>query len=325
MGVFDFLSAKLVGKIDWVDEPGMLGMRYPMEACAIQSGAQLTVRSGQLALFSHEDQLTDAFHPGLHTLDPANLPGLSALLNWDAGFASPFKADVDFFSQKEQTGLKWDTVQPITVHDRQFGPLRIRAFGSYSFRVEDVPTFAAKLMGARNQLMVSDIEPQLRGAIDSALESAIGGTEIAFVELAANQSRLSEALRSAVEPAFAPWGLNCCSFFVESLSLPEEVLAHLDAASAKRVAGDPNHYIHFQSSHAIESVAMQAQEVASTEPDIVAGYGVDRAIVGRFDGATAPADDPFAQVEKLHRLLTLGAITQQEYDSKKIELLNRIH
>src|SRR5262249_25791723 len=158
-----------------------------------------------IAFFYNEGQLADAFKPGMHTLETANLPILTALRNWDKAFKSPFKADVYFFSQREQTGLKWGTAQPITVRDKEFGPIRIRAFGSYSFRVEDVPTFAAKMMGSLERLTVADIEPQLKGAVATALASALGGGEIAFLDLAANQTALSDKLKAAVEPAFAQW------------------------------------------------------------------------------------------------------------------------
>jgi membrane protease subunit (stomatin/prohibitin family) len=122
MGIFDFLSKQFVDVIDWVDEPGVLAVRFPMQDREIQNGAQLTVRSGQTAMFYNEGVLADAFLPGLHTLETSNLPVLTSLLNWDKGFSAPFKSDVYFFSQKEQTGLKWGTQQPITVRDTEFGP-----------------------------------------------------------------------------------------------------------------------------------------------------------------------------------------------------------
>ncbi|NLS29276.1 hypothetical protein S2M10_42980 [Sphingomonas sp. S2M10] len=288
MGLFDFLSKQFVDVIDWVDQPGTLAARHPMEGREIQNGAQLTVRDGQIALFYREGQLADAFHPGLYTLETGNLPVLSALLNWDKGFASPFKADVVFFSQKEQSGLKWGTAQPITVRDPEFGPVRVRAFGSYSFRVEQVPAFAVKMVGSLQRLTVAEIEPQLRAAIATAIAAALGGGEVAFADLAGSQAALSDRLKVAVDPAFAQWGLVCTSFYIESLSLPEEVQAMVDKASAMRAAGDPD-------------------------------------ALARFQAATAQPDgDAAAQIEKLHRLLTIGALTQEEFDAKKAELLGRI-
>lgn len=330
MGIFDFLSKQFVDVIDWVDEPGVLAIRYPMQDREIQNGAQLTVRSGQTALFYNEGQLADAFLPGLYTLETGNLPVLTALMNWDKGFASPFKADLYYFSQKEQTGLKWGTQQPITVRDKEFGPLRVRAFGSYSFRIESVPTFAVKMMGSLDRLTVSDLESQLRGVIATAIASALGTGEIAFLDLAANQTALSEKLKAAVEPAFAAWGLSCTSFFIESLSLPEEVQAHLDKASSMRVVGDLDRFVRFQSAQAIETAAGQSGGVAGAGAGMAAGLAIGQSMASGISAApsapaaAAPGEDVYAQIEKLHKLLTIGAITQEDFDAKKAELLSRI-
>jgi membrane protease subunit (stomatin/prohibitin family) len=328
MGILDFLSKQFVDVIDWVDEPGVLAIRYPMADKEIQNGAQLTVRSGQTALFYNEGQLADAFLPGLHTLNTSNLPLLTALMNWDKAFASPFKADVYFFSQKEQSGLKWGTTQPITVRDKEFGPLRIRAFGSYSFRIEDVAAFATKMMGSLDRLTVSDLEPQLRSAIATSLASGLGGGETAFIDLAADQAALSERLKAAVEPAFAAWGLSCRTFFIESLSLPENVQEYLDKASSMRVVGDLDRFVKFQSANAIETAAAQSGGIAGIGAGAAAGLAIGQTMAGGIGmGSAAPAaasEDAFAQIEKLHKLMTVGAITQAEFDAKKAELLGRI-
>ncbi|MEG3182394.1 SPFH domain-containing protein [Sphingomonas sp. LT1P40] len=329
MGILDFLSKQFVDVIDWVDEPGVLAVRYPMQDREIQNGAQLTVRSGQTAMFYNEGQLADAFLPGQHTLETSNLPVLSSLKSWQTGFKSPFKADVYFFSQKEQTGLKWGTQQPITVRDKEFGPLRVRAFGSYSFRVENIAVFAVKMMGSLDKLTVADLETQLRGVIATAIATALGGGDVAFIDLAANQTALSERLKAAVEPAFAAWGLSCTSFFVESVSLPEEVQAQLDKASSMRVVGDLDRYVRYQSAQAIESAAEQSGGIAGIGAGAAAGMAIGQSMAGGIGGAAAPTaaapgEDVYAQIEKLHKLLTIGAIEQAEFDAKKAELLSRI-
>jgi membrane protease subunit (stomatin/prohibitin family) len=326
MGILDFLSKQFVDVIDWVDEPGVLAIRYPMQDREIQTGAQLTVREGQKAFFYNEGQIADVFLPGLHTLETGNMPLLTALRNWDKGFASPFKSDIFFFTSREQAGLKWGTAQPITVRDKEFGPLRIRAFGSYSFRVENVPVFAAKLLGTLEMLTVADIEPQLRGAITTALATALGGGAIAFVDLAADQAAMSQRLLAAVEPAFEAWGLKCCSFFVESLSLPEAVQEHLDKASSMRVIGDVDRYVRFQTAEAIDTAAAQSGGIAGIGAGAAAGMAIGQSMAGGFGQAVAaqPGEDPYQQIEKLHRLMTAGAITQAEFDAKKAALLAKI-
>ena len=335
MGLLDFLSKQFVDVIDWMDEPGVLAIRYPFHDREIKNGAQLTVREGQKAFFYNEGQIADVFQPGLYTLDTGTLPILTALRNWDKGFTSPFKSDIFFFTSREQTGLKWGTAQPITVRDKEFGPLRIRAFGSYSFRVEDVAVFSAKLMGTLDQLTVADIEAQLRSAIVTALASGLGKGETAFVDLAGDQAALSERLLAAVAPAFEQWGLKCCSFYVESLSLPEEVQAHLDKASSMRVIGDLDKFVRFQTAEAIDTAAGQSGGVAGIGAGAAAGMAISQSIAGSFaqpapaqaapaPAAAAPAVDPYEQIEKLHRLMTAGAITQEDFDAKKAALLAKI-
>jgi membrane protease subunit (stomatin/prohibitin family) len=329
MSVFDFLSKQFVDVIDWTDEPGVLAIRYPMQDREIQNGGQLTVRVGQVAAFVDEGRVADIFGPGLYTLETSNLPLLTALMNWDKAFRSPFKSDVYFYSQREQVNLKWGTAQPVTIRDKEFGPLRIRAFGTYSFRIDDVTPFAVKLMGSLERLRVEDIEPQLRAAIATALATGLGGGTTPFIDLAANQTALSETLKAAVAPAFAEWGLALSSFFVESLSLPEEVQKHLDKASSMRVVGDLDRYAKFQTAEAIETAAGQSGGVAGIGAGAAAGLAIGQTMAaglsGGGGGASAQApEDPIATIEKLHRLLTAGAISQDEFDAKKAELLGRI-
>jgi len=330
MGLFDFLSKQFVDVIDWTEEPGELAIRYPMRDREIQNGAQLTVRDGQVAFFYDEGRIADAFGPGMHVLETANLPVLSGLMNWQTGFRSPFKADLYFFSLREQAGLKWGTAQPITVRDKEYGPLRIRAFGSYSFRIGDVPVFAAKLMGTLERVDVAALEPQLRGAINTALATGLGGGETAFVDLAGDQQAMSDRLRAAVAPAFQAWGLEVASFFVESLSLPDEVQKHLDQASSMRVVGDLDTYQRFQTAGAIGTAAAQSGGVAGLGAGLAAGAAIGQSMGAGAPAPTpapppaAPVEDPFALIEKLHRLLQAGAIGQEEFDAKKAALMAKI-
>lgn len=328
MGLMDFLSKQFVDVIDWVEEPGDLALRYPMRDREIQTGAQLTVRDGQLAFFYDEGRIADSFSPGLYTIETGNLPLLTSLMNWDKAFASPFKSDVYFFTIKEQAGLKWGTPQPITLRDKDYGPIRIRAFGSYSFRISDLPVFKTNVMGTLEHIKVSDVEPQLRGAIATALASGLGAGDVAFVDLAADQQALSDRLREAVAPAFAKWGLEVVSFFVESVSLPESIQEHFDKASSMRVVGDIDRYVRFQTAEAIGTAAAQDGGIAGIGAGAAVGAALGQAMTGGLAtpaaATAAPAEDPFALIEKLHKLLVAGAISQEEFDSKKAALLARI-
>ncbi len=332
--VLDWIKKQFVDVIDWTDEPGVLAIRYPMQDREIQNGAQLTVREGQMAAFVNEGRVADVFGPGLYTLETANLPVLTSLMNWDKAFASPFKSDVYFFSQREQINLKWGTAQPVTVRDKEFGAIRLRAFGAYSFRIEDVAPFSVKLMGSLERMTTEGLEPQLRAAIATAIATALGGSDVPFLDLAANQTLMSEKLKEAVGVSFAQWGLAVPSFFVESVSLPEEVQAYLDKSSSMRVIGDLDRYAKFQAAEAIETAAGNPGGVAGIGASLAAGAAIGQSMAaGLTPGApaaptaaapAAPEEDAFAQVEKLHKLLTIGAITQEEFDAKKVELLSRI-
>jgi membrane protease subunit (stomatin/prohibitin family) len=331
MGVFDFLSKQFVDVIDWTEAPGDLAWRVPMADREIQNGAVLTVREGQVAAFFNEGQIADMFGPGKHILETGTLPLLTAINNWDKAFKSPFKSDVVFFSQKEQINLKWGTAQPVTVRDKEFGPLRIRAFGGYSFRIDKVAPFASRIAGTLAEVTVSSIEPQLRSAIATAMATALGGGEIAFLDMAANQTLLSEKLKASVSETLGLWGLSVESFFVESLSLPEAVQAHLDKTSSMRVIGDLNQYAKFQAAEAIETAAAQDGGMAGLGAGAAAGMAIGQVMSGALGGVAAPAaaapaaaEDPFAVIEKLHKLQVAGAITQAEFDAKKAELLAKV-
>ena len=239
MSLFSFISKQFIDVLQWnEDGPGTLAWRYPMQDMEIQNGAALTVRESQQALFVDEGKIADVFPPGLYKLTTATLPVLTYLENWDKLFQSPFKSDVFFFSTREQTDQKWGTAQPITVRDREFGALRIRANGVYSYRITDVATFFAKLSGTVAVYTVDDAAGQLRAAILTAMASGIGGSELAFLDMAANQSLLSDKMKQAVAPVFTGYGLELTGFFLQSLSLPEEVQEHLDRKSSMQIVGD---------------------------------------------------------------------------------------
>ena len=326
--MFDFLKRQFIDVIEWHERPGQLAWRVPFDGHEIQNGAQLTVREGQAVAFMNEGRFGDIFGPGLHTLETGNLPALTSLMNWDKGFRSPFKSDVLFFSLKEQTGLKWGTAQPITVRDSELGPIRLRAFGSYSFKIHNLTPFVDRLLGNLSELTASTLESQLRAAILTAIATALGNSQTPFLDLAANQQRLSDEIRGEVDKSFEQWGLKCLSFFVESISLPDEVLAQLDKASSMRFAGDLDRYTKFQTAEAIEKAAGADGGIAGIGAGVAAAAAlsgvVSQGLAPQAAMPAAPEEDPIAVIEKLHKLVTLGALSQEEFDAKKAELLARI-
>lgn len=228
MGIFDAFSKQFIAVIDWTEEEdGVLAYRFPMKDQEIQNGAQLTVRESQLALFVNEGEVADLLGPGLHTLTTRNLPLLTTLNNWDKAFHSPFKSDVYFYSTREQIDQKWGTPNPVTVRDKEMGAIRLRAFGTHSYRIKNPNVFYKKLSGTRERYTVQDLEGQLRSAIITSLSAFFGQSSVAFLDMASNQVKFSDTLRDALGPTFSNYGLELTSFFVQSISLPEELQAYL--------------------------------------------------------------------------------------------------
>lgn len=330
--MLDFLKKQLIDNIEWLESPGQLAWRVPFADHEIQNGAQLTVRENQIAAFMNEGKLADYFGAGLHTLNTANLPILTDLMHWDKGFKSPFKSDVVFFSLKEQPGLKWGTSQPVTVRDADLGAVRLRAFGAYSFKLNDIKLFVERLFGTLSEMTTEGLEPQLRSAIMTSIAVALGSSGVPFLDLAGNQQRMSDTIKLEVDKAFAQWGLTCLTFFVESVSLPDEVQAHLDKGSSMRAVGNLDQYAKFQAAEALEKAAGQSGGIAGLGAGIAAagalGSTMNQALsTPAAAPAAAPAtlaEDPFAVIEKLHKLLTIGALSQEEFDAKKADLLARV-
>jgi membrane protease subunit (stomatin/prohibitin family) len=275
MSLVSFFSKQFVDVIQWNEEgSGVLAYRYPMQDQEIQNGASLTVRESQLAVFINEGKVADSFGPGRYTLTTQTLPVLTSLKNWDKFFESPFKSDVYFFSTREQTDQKWGTATPITVRDKEFGVVRLRANGIYSYQVKDIQAFWTKLSGTSPVYTTADIDGQLRAAVMTALATFLGGSNIAFLDMAANQTKFSELLKAAVAPTLAEYGLDLKSFFVQSVSLPEELQQHLDRVSSMRMVGDLKQYAQFQTADSIPIAAANPGGVAGAGAGIGAGIAM---------------------------------------------------
>jgi membrane protease subunit (stomatin/prohibitin family) len=337
MSILSFISKQFVDVIDWTEDgTGLLAMRYPMQDREIQNGAKLTVRETQAALFVNEGKPADLFAPGLYTLTTQTLPVLTYLQNWDKAFASPFKSDVYFFSLREQTDQKWGTPNPITIRDKDYGPLRIRAFGSYSYRIADPKIFWSKLSGTMESYRVTDLDGQLRAIIVTAISNQLGGSAVGFVDMAANQQAFSAALQQIIARSFADYGLELRTFFVQNLSLPEELQQHLDKATSMRLVGDLRSYTQFQAAESLPAAAESSGGVAGAGAGLGAGLALGQVMSDALRPAVSPpatasmgtsqsaTDDPLATLERLHQLLGKGVITQAEFDAKKVELLRQV-
>ena len=293
MALGDFLRKQFIDVIQWTESgPGVLMYRFPMQDMEIQSGGQLTVRESQLAIFVNEGRAADMFTPGLHTLVTANLPLLTNLQNWDKAFQSPFKSDVYFFSTRVQTGQRWGTQQPITIRDKEFGAVRLRAFGMYAFRVSDPAVFQAKVGATDAVYTVAQLDPALRNAIMTGFTAAFANAQVPFLDMAANQAELAKQIAAAVQPSFAELGLTLDSFTVENLSLPDELQKRLDERISMNIIGDLRQYTQCQAAQSIPIAAGNQGGMAGLAAGIGAGVGLGGIVSDAMRGATgnpAPA------------------------------------
>ena len=256
MSLRDFIAKQWIDVIEWVEpEEGILAYRYPMQDREIQNGGKLTVRESQFAVFVNEGKVADAFGPGLYTLNTQTLPILTYLKNWDKAFKSPFKSDVYFFSARIQTDQHWGTPNPITIRDKEFGAVRLRGFGIYSYHLSEPKTFYSKISGTRDLYRVADLEGQLRNTIIAKMTDAFASSQIPFLDMAANQSALAERISEQIKPALTEYGLTLGSFVVENLSLPEELQKILDQRIGMTMVGDMGRYTQYEVAQSIPIAA----------------------------------------------------------------------
>ena len=348
MAFMDFLKKQFIDVIQWTEDgDGTLAWRFPMSGMEIQNGGQLVVRESQMALFVNEGKAADVFGPGTHTLTTQTLPVLTYLKNWDKLFESPFKSDVYFFSTRQQVDQKWGTPQPITIRDADFGMVRLRAFGNYSFRIADPKLFHTEISGTRERYEATDIDGQLRGLVLQNISQAIASSGIPFLDLAANQLKFAEVLSAQLAPAFAAIGLKLEGMTVQNLSLPEELQKIMDQKIGMGMVGnDMGKFMQYQTAQAIPGMVASGggggSGIAGEAMGLGAGVALGQVLAQNLAqglnpaahapvAAAAPAapvgikpDEVMATLEKLADLKGKGILTEEEFAAKKAELLKKL-
>ena len=348
MALMDFIKKQFIDIIQWTEDgDGTLAWRFPMRDMEIQNGGQLVVRESQMAIFVNEGQVADVFTPGTYKLTTQTLPVLTYLKNWDKLFESPFKSDVYFFSTRQQIDQKWGTPQPITIRDKDFGAVRLRAFGNYAFRVADPKLFHTEISGTRESYPVADLEGQLRGLVLQNISNAIAASGLPFLDLAANQVMFADALTKELAPLFAKLGLLIENLTVQNVSLPEELQKILDQKIGMGMVGnDMGKFMQYQTAQAIPKFAEGAGSggggIAGDAMGLGAGVALGQVLAQNLQaglqggGAAAQAapaaaapvgvkpEDVMATLEKLGELKAKGILTQEEFDAKKAELLKKL-
>ncbi len=256
MGLWDKIKGEFIDIIAWTDDTrDTMVHRFERYDNEIKYGAKLIVREGQAAVFINEGQLADVFQPGTYELVTGNLPILSTLKGWKYGFESPFKAEVYFVSTRRFTDLKWGTKNPIMLRDPEFGPLRIRAFGTYAIRVSDPAAFIREVVGTDGRFTSDEITGQLRNMIVTRFTDVIGESNLAALDMAANYEELGEFVAERIRPGFADYGLELTRLLVENISLPPAVEEALDKRTSMGVIGNLGAYTQYQAAQAMEKAA----------------------------------------------------------------------
>jgi len=281
MGLFDKLRAELIDIVEWIDDSRhTLVWRFPRYHNQIKNGAQLIVRPGQIAVFVHRGEIADVFEPGHYELKTDNLPLLSTLSGWKHGFESPFKAEVYFVSTKQITDLKWGTPNPIMLRDPEFGPIRIRAFGTYALKAGDARALLREVVGTDSSVDTDEITELLRSMITSTFADIIGSSNIAALDLASKYLEFGETLRLAVqEKVDDEYGLEIPQMFIVNISLPEAVEKALDTRTSMGVIGDMNKFQQFQMGQAMTLAAENPSGGGAAEG---MGLGLGFAMAGRM-------------------------------------------
>ncbi len=349
MALMDFIKKQFIDIIHWTEEDGeTVAWRFPMADFEIQYGASLTVRESQMAVFVNEGQVADVFGPGMYKLSTQTLPVLTYLKNWDKLFESPFKSDVYFFSTRQRLDRKWGTPNPITIRDKEFGAVRLRAFGIYSYHLVDPKLFHSTISGTVERYTTEQLESQLRNTVVGHIADLFGESGISFLDMAANQEEFGKALGEKITPLFQGYGLALDSLVVQNISLPEELEKVLDTRIGMNVIGDMGRYTQYQTANAIPLAAQNEGGMAGIGAGLGAGMtmgqAMGQAMMGAMQpgaGAAAPAAPTPAQpvpaaaapvsagevvatLEKLHALVGKGILSQAEFDAKKAELLQKL-
>jgi membrane protease subunit (stomatin/prohibitin family) len=350
MGLMDFIKKQFIDVIQWTEsQDGTLAWRFPMQDMEIQNGGVLVVRESQMALFVNEGRVADVFGPGSHKLTTQTLPLLTNLQNWDKLFDSPFKSDVYFFSTRQQLDEKWGTPQPITIRDADFGAVRLRAFGNYSFRVATPALFHTEISGTRDSYGTADLDGQLRGLVLQNISAAIASSGVAFLDLAANQLAFAQAMSQQLAPEFEKIGLKLEALTLQNLSLPEELQKILDQKIGMgMVGGDMGKFMQYQTAQAIPQFAQAGGNggsgIAGDAMGLGAGVALGQVLAQNLQAglqgtpAAAPAAPPTAAaaavemkaedvltlLEKLSALKDKGVLSAEQFEATKAELLKKL-
>ncbi|MEN5179870.1 SPFH and helix-turn-helix domain-containing protein [Comamonas odontotermitis] len=296
MNLMNIITKQLIEIIEWTDDSrDTLSYRWPDEDKEIKNGAQLIVRESQQVQFVSEGQFADLFGPGRHQLTTQNIPILSTLRGWKYGFNSPFKCDVYYINTRLFTGNKWGTSNPVMMRDKDFGVVRMRAFGTYDFRIVNPAKFLKEVAGTDQNFRIDEFADTMRSRIVSIFSEALAKAQVPVLDVAQRYSELGDALLQLINPAVTEkYGLEITSFLLENVSVPPEVEEAIDKRSSMSAIGNLNDYVKYQMGQAMANGGEGA--AAATIPATMAmGFGMAQEMMkGMQQPAGGAATDPFS-------------------------------
>ena len=314
MGILDFIKGELLEIIEWTEESrDTLSWRFPDEDKAIKNGAQLIVRESQMAQFVYLGEFGDTFGPGKHRLTTDNIPVLTKIKSWPYGFNSPFKADVYFVVTRLFTGNKWGTANPFMLRDTDFGVVRVRAFGTYDFKITDPRTFLREVAGSDHNFRLDEFADTMRSRIVSIFTDALASAKIPVLDVAARYTELGDALLPLINPAVsAKYGLEITSFIVENVSVPQEVEQAIDKRSSMAAIGNLNDFVKYQMGKGFEAGGAGGAGAAGTAAELAVGFGIAQQMMqqGLAGGAATPTATPTPAGVGLPELLSPAQAAQ---------------
>jgi len=314
MGIFDFLSGEFIDVIAWTDNTrDTMVWRFEREAHEIKYGAKLTVRTGQAAVFIHEGQLADVFTPGMYMLETNNMPILTTLNHWDHGFKSPFKSEIYYVNTTRFSDLKWGTKNPIMLRDPEFGPTRIRAFGTYTVKVTDPAVFMREIVGTDGEFTMDEISYQIRNIIVQEFSRVIAQSGILVLDMAANTGDLGKLVATAISATMTQYGITIPELYIENISLPSAVEAALDKRTSMGIAGDLGNFTQYSTSEAMTAAASNPNGGGGMGAGLGMGMGMamasQMAQAGPWGAVPTPPPPPPPPVEHVWHIANAGNVT----------------
>ncbi len=341
MGLFDFIRGEFIEVIDWVEkDKDTILHKFPDKDANIKYGAKLTVRESQVAMFLDEGRMADLFHPGMYELVTQNMPLMTTLKHWDHGFNSPFKCDVYFLSTKTFTNLKWGTPNPVIMRDPEFKQVRVKAFGTYFIKVCDPSKFFHEFAGTGRQVKVSEVEASLRDIVAPRFAEALAEAGVSVLDMVANYTEMGDKIAPILQRDLDAFGIELVKFQISSTSLPKEVEAFYDKMTNMNMVDDMNKFTQFQTAQSIEKAADNPGGGAGEGLGMGMGFGMANMMMNnqqqqqqfqqqqnQNQNQQQPAQSKaeiMAMLKELGELKQAGVLTDEEFDTKKKELLARL-